>query len=87
MKTAMKSMGNYMTDGGNNYAKMAPPVHINLYLLISANYDSSNYIEAKQGVVCYHWCFSSQPLFQQTDQPRNAITVREIDYGDFQFTH
>ena len=44
-ETSMK-MNSYFNDGDKNYGRVAPPIYLNLYLLISANYTSSNYLEA-----------------------------------------
>ena len=45
-ETTVKSMQSYTRENGNSFIKKAPPVHLNLYVLVSANYDSGNYLEA-----------------------------------------
>lgn len=77
-ETAMKSMGNYMTDGGNSFAKMAPPVHINLYLLISANYDSSNYIEANKVLSAIIGVFQANPYFNRQTNPEMQTPLEKL---------
>lgn len=77
-ETAMKSMGNYMTDGGGGYGKMAPPVHINLYLLVSANYDSSNYIEANKVLSAIIGVFQANPYFNRQTNPEMQSPLEKL---------
>ncbi|MEM7085767.1 MAG: DUF4255 domain-containing protein [Bacteroidota bacterium] len=77
-ETLMKSMSNYMTDGGKNYAKVAPPVHINLYLLISANYDSSNYIEANKVLSAIIGVFQANPYFNRQTNPEMQPPLEKL---------
>jgi len=40
------TMNGYFNDGDKNYGRVAPPVYLNLYLLIAANY--TDYLEANK---------------------------------------
>ena len=42
----VKHMGGYIADDQGKFGKVNPPIYLNLYLLISANYNSENYLEA-----------------------------------------
>lgn len=77
-ETSMKSMSNYMTDGANNYAKIAPPVHLNLYLLVSANYDSNNYIEANKVLSAIIGVFQANPYFNRQTNPEMQAPLEKL---------
>ena len=77
-ETSMKSMGNYMTDGGGGYGKIAPPVHINLYLLVSANYDSSNYVEANKVLSAIIGVFQANPYFNRQTNPEMQSPLEKL---------
>ena len=48
-ETAVKSRQDYYREASDTgFGQVRPPVYLNVYLLISANYDSGNYLEANK---------------------------------------
>jgi len=82
-ETVMKSMGNYLTDGGKSYAKVAPSVKLNLYVLISANYDSSNYIEATKILSFIIGVLQANPYFTRQTNPELQAPVEKLTFEIF----
>ncbi|MBL4662486.1 MAG: DUF4255 domain-containing protein [Flavobacteriaceae bacterium] len=82
-ETAIKSMSNYVTDGGKGYGKIAPPVHLNLYLLVSANYDSNNYIEANKILSAIIGVFQANPYFNKQTNPDMKPPLEKLTFEIF----
>lgn len=82
-ETTMKSMKNYITDASGNYGKIAPPVHLNLFLLISANYDSGNYLEAHKMLSAVISTFQANPFFTKQDYPEMEAPVEKLTFEIF----
>ncbi|MCW5519044.1 DUF4255 domain-containing protein [Aureitalea sp. L0-47] len=68
-ETYMKSHNHYMTDGGDSFRKAAPPVHLNIHLLISANYNSKKYLEALKMLSSVITTLQSYPFFIKQEHP------------------
>ena len=71
-ETTVKALNNFISDNNNNYARVSPPIYLNLYLLISANYDSSNYMESLKMLSSVISVFQSNTYFTSdinTDMP------------------
>lgn len=66
---SVKHMGDYLPDKQGNFNKVNPPVYLNLYLLISANYNSDNYIEALKMLSAVIGFFQSSKIFTSTEYP------------------
>jgi len=77
-ETSINSRGNYMTDGAMSYGKIAPPVHLNLYLLVSANYDSNNYIEANKVLSAIIGVFQANPYFNKQTNPEMQAPLEKL---------
>jgi len=82
-ETVMKSMGNYVTDGGKGYGKVAPSVKLNLYILVSANYDSSNYIEATKILSFIIGVLQANPYFTKQMNPEMQSPVEKLTFEIF----
>jgi len=67
-ETYAKSQQNYKNDG-NTYGKIAPAIHLNLYLLISANYSSNNYLEAFKILSEVISTLQANPYFTSQENP------------------
>ena len=67
-ETFAKSQQNYKKNG-NSYGKIAPSIHLNLYLLISANYGSKNYLEAFKMLSKVISTFQANPYFTTQENP------------------
>ncbi|MEE9361212.1 MAG: DUF4255 domain-containing protein [Cellulophaga sp.] len=68
-ETTVKSLGNYVVNDNNQFGKIAPPVYLNLYLLISANYNSANYMEALKMLSTVISVFQANPYFTKQLNP------------------
>jgi len=82
-ETTMKSMNNYIKDGTNNYGKKTPPVHLNIYVLISANYDSSNYLEANKMLSAVIGVFQAHPYFSKQTNPEMQSPLEKLTFEIF----
>ena len=82
-ETVMKSMGNYITDGGKNFAKVAPSVKLNLYVLVSANYDSSNYIESTKILSFIIGVLHTNPHFTKQTNPEMQSPIEKLTFEIF----
>lgn len=63
---------------GNGFVKTNPPVHINLYILISAYFETSNYVEALKflsGVIGF---FQSHNSFDHQNTPHFPVEAGKI---------
>lgn len=68
-ETYMKSLSNYKTDGGNVLGKIGMPVYLNLYVLVSANYSSNNYLEAFKILSAVISSLQANPYFTKQENP------------------
>jgi hypothetical protein len=68
-ETYMKSPNTLKTDGSTTFGKIAPPVYLNLYLLVSANYESSKYLEAFKILSTVITLFQANPYFTKQQHP------------------
>lgn len=82
-ETTVKSMNNYVDDSNNNYGKVSPPVYLNLYLLISANYDSGNYIEALKMLSTVIGIFQANTYFTQQKNPEMQSPLEKLTFEIF----
>jgi len=78
-ETTMKYMNNYLPDG-TNYGKIAPPVHLNVYLLISANYDSDGYLEANKMLSKIISVFQANPYFTQQTHSEMEDPLQKLTF-------
>ena len=68
-ETTRKHMNNYVSDGPRKFGKVAPPVQFNLYMLISANFDSSEkYLEANKVLSAVIRVFQARPFFTKNSK-------------------
>lgn len=77
-ETSVYSSGNYISDGNNSFGKVSPPVHLNLYLLVSANYDSGNYLEALKMLSTVIAVFQSNTYFTQQKNPTMESPLEKL---------
>jgi len=61
------TMNGYFNDGDKNYGRVAPPVYLNLYLLIAANY--TDYLEANKILSTIIGVIQSNPFFTRQEHP------------------
>ena len=77
-ETTVKSMGNYITGGENKFGKTAPPVYLNLYLLISANFNSGNYLEALKMLSTVISIFQANTYFTKQNNPEMQNPLEKL---------
>ena len=77
-ETTRKSMNHYINDGVKSYGKIAPPVQLNVYLLVSANYDSSNYLEANKMLSAVIGVFQANPFFTKETNPEMQAPLEKL---------
>lgn len=65
----VKNMGGYIANEQGAYSKVNPPVYLNLYVLISANYNSQNYQEALKMLSAVIGVFQSTLIFSPDSHP------------------
>ena len=82
-ETTVNSGGNYAVGGANNFGKQAPPVFLNLYLMVSANYNSLNYMEALKMLSSVIATFQSNPYFNKQDNPELPESVNKLTFEIF----
>lgn len=82
-ETTVNSSGNYVNGGNNNFGKVSPPVYLNIYLLISANYDSGNYIEALKMLSTVIGVFQANTYFTQQKNPTMPSPLEKLTFEIF----
>lgn len=82
-ETTVNSSGNYINGGNNNFGKISPPVYLNIYLLISANYDSGNYIEALKMLSTVIGVFQANTYFTQQKNPTMPSPLEKLTFEIF----
>jgi len=77
-ETTINSANNYVSGGDNTFGKISPPVYLNLYLLVSANYDSGNYVEALKMLSTVIGIFQSNTYFTKQKNPKMKSPVEKL---------
>jgi len=81
-ETAMGSRNQYVREG-TQYGKVAPPVYLNLYLLVAANYDSGNYLEANKMLSAIIEKFQANPYFTKDSHPQMQDPIEKLTFEIF----
>ncbi len=68
-ETNMKSNETYKNVAGKTYDEIAPPIHLNIYLLVAANYESGNYLEGLKMLSSVTTIFQTHPSFTKNRNP------------------
>src|SRR6185312_9533108 len=79
-ETATKYVGNVLNGGNNQYGKTAPPVYLNLFLLVSANYSASNYMEALKMLSAVIGIIQANPSFARSNFPDMDSSVEKLNF-------
>ncbi|MBD78266.1 MAG: hypothetical protein CL840_05035 [Crocinitomicaceae bacterium] len=82
-ETTINSNGQYQAGGSNSFGKSSPPVYLNLYLLISANYDSGNYQEALKMLSAVIGVFQTNSYFTKQKNPEMKSPVEKLTFEIF----
>jgi len=82
-ETIVKSLNNYVSGDNNTFGKLAPPVYLNVYLLISANYNSANYIEALKMLSSVIGVFQANTYFTKERNPNMQLPLEKLTFEIF----
>lgn len=82
-ETATKQQGNYINGDNNQYGKVFPPVYLNIYILISANYQSQGYMEALKMLSAVIGILQATPLFERSAYPDMDPSVSKLSFELF----
>lgn len=82
-ETTVNASGNYVNGGNNSFGKVSPPVYLNLYLLISANYDSGNYTEALKMLSTVIGVFQANTYFTKQKDPTMQSPLEKLTFEIF----
>lgn len=82
-ETVANSSHNYVNGGNNTFGKVSPPVFLNLYLLISANYNSTNYTEALKMLSSVIGIFQSNTYFTKQNNPEMQTPLEKLAFEIF----
>lgn len=76
----VKNREEYMSAGQNTFNKVNPPIHLNLYLLISSNYNSENYIEALKMLSTVISFFQASKVFKPQTYPELDPSIQRLTF-------
>ncbi len=69
--------------GPNGVGLVNPAIHLNLYLLVSANYDSGNYLEALKMLSAVIGVFQANTLFTRENFPAMEPPLERLTFEIF----
>ncbi|OEJ98595.1 hypothetical protein A8C32_05190 [Flavivirga aquatica] len=76
----VKNRGEYITNGQGTFNKVNPPVHLNLYLLVSANYNSDNYMESLKMLSAVIGTFQTYRVFTSETYPELDPIIKRLTF-------
>ncbi|WP_303315352.1 DUF4255 domain-containing protein [Flavivirga abyssicola] len=76
----VKHREGYITNEQGAFNKVNAPVHLNLYLLISANYNSDNYMEALKMLSAVIGVFQSTRVFKSETYPELDPLIKRLAF-------
>ncbi|MGY3791995.1 DUF4255 domain-containing protein [Aquimarina sp. 433] len=79
----VKNMGGYIPDSRGSFSKVDPPVYINVFLLVSANYNSENYIESLKMLSAVIGIFQSPIIFTRDTHPDLDVLLGRLSFEIF----
>ncbi len=79
----VKNTGGYITDAQGKFGKVNPPVYLNIYLLIAANYNAENYLEALKMLSAVIGVFQSAMVFTPETYPDLDSTIERLTFEIF----
>lgn len=82
-ETTVNTGGAYAAGGGNDFGKKQPPIYLNLYLLVAANYDSGNYMEALKMLSTAIGVFQTNTYFTKQKNPEMQAPVEKLTFEIF----
>ncbi|WP_394749665.1 DUF4255 domain-containing protein [Spongiimicrobium salis] len=79
-ETNVKNVGGYIPDHQGNFSKVNPPIYLNIYLLVSANYNSQNYLEAVKMLSAVIGFFQSSFIFTTANYPDLDASIDRLTF-------
>ncbi len=76
----VKNMGGYIPNQQGSFAKVDPPVYLNLYVLVSANYNSENYLESLKMLSAVIDLFQSSIIFTPDTHPDLDPSIERLTF-------
>ncbi|TPN86219.1 DUF4255 domain-containing protein [Aquimarina algicola] len=76
----VKHMGGYIVDDQGKYGKVNPPVYLNIYMLVSANYNSENYVEALKMLTHVIGLFQASMIFTPETHPDLDPSIQRLTF-------
>lgn len=76
----VKHGGGYIPDNQGRFSKVNPPVYLNLFLLISANYNSQNYLEAVKMLSSVIGFFQATTVFTSASHPDLDASIDRLTF-------
>lgn len=73
----------YVTDATKKYGKVAPPLHLNLYVLVAANYSANNYLEANKMLSTVLGVLQANPFFSKQEYPNMQEPLEKLTFELF----
>ncbi|MDN3643606.1 DUF4255 domain-containing protein [Lutimonas halocynthiae] len=68
----------YKRGTGSTLGQVTPPIYLNIYLMISANYNSDNYLEAFKNLSAVISVLQSNPYFTKKKHPEMADPLTKL---------
>ena len=82
-ETVVNNPGNYISSGNNSFAKVSNPIHLNIYILVAANYESGNYVEALKMLSTVIGIFQSNTYFTRQKNPTMPDPLEKLRFEIF----
>ncbi len=82
-ETTVNLHGPYSAAKNNQYVKTNPPIFLNLYLLVAANYDSGNYQEALKILSSVISVFQANSTYSSTEFPELPSSLEQLSFEIF----
>ncbi len=76
----VKNREEYVSSGSSSFNRVNPSVHLNLYLLISSNYNSENYIEALKMLSTVIGVFQASRVFKPETHPELDPSIKRLTF-------
>lgn len=79
----IKNRGEYLQTSKGSFNKVNPPIYLNIYLLVSANYNSENYIEALKMLSEVIGVLQSSKVFTPQSNPELDASIERLIFETY----
>ncbi|MFT5780054.1 MAG: hypothetical protein ACI837_003015 [Crocinitomicaceae bacterium] len=77
-EAASGDSGKYISSSAGGFERKSPPIHLNLFVLMSANYHSSNYLEALKMLSSSIAIFQGSSVFDRSSHPEMEKSLNRL---------